>query len=79
MSFFTELKRSNVFRVGAGLLPILILVWAFELTSEGVKRDHQFDRSQLDLEATPDFRARLQEAGFGWPPSTPVNYPLKSW
>ncbi len=82
MSFFTELKRRNVFRVGAaylvaswliiqlvetifpafgfgdgavrnvvvvlaaGLVPALILAWAFELTAEGVKRDHQVDRSQ---------------------------------
>jgi TolB-like protein len=81
-SFFEELKRRNVFRVGAaylvsawliiqlvetilpafgfgdgavrlvvivlaiGLLPVLILAWAFELTAEGVKRDSDVDHSR---------------------------------
>jgi TolB-like protein len=81
-SFFEELKRRNVFRVGAaylvsawlviqlvetifpafgfgdgavrlvvivlaiGLLPVLVLAWAFELTADGVKRDAEVDRSQ---------------------------------
>lgn len=81
MSFYSELKRRNVFRVGAayvvtswlivqvvdtvfpiyglpetairsivtllviGLLPVLILAWAFELTPEGFKRDRDVDRT----------------------------------
>jgi TolB-like protein len=81
-SFFEELKRRNVIRVGAaylvaswlvvqlvetifpafgfddgavriavlimgiGAIPVLILAWAFEITSEGVKRENEVDRSQ---------------------------------
>jgi adenylate cyclase len=32
-----------------------------------------------DLEATPNFAARLKEAGMPWPPGSPVEWPLKSW
>ena len=82
MSFFEELKRRNVFRVGAaclvaawlivqvvetlfpiyglsdaairlviailaiGLLPVVVLAWAFELTPEGLRKDKDVDRSQ---------------------------------
>jgi TolB-like protein/tetratricopeptide (TPR) repeat protein len=81
MSLFNELKRRNVFRVGAaysamawlliqiaettfpafglrdaalriviialsaGLVPAVILAWAFELTPEGLKRDSEVDRA----------------------------------
>ena len=81
MSFFAELKRRNVFRVGiayavatwvllqvmdiitpildlpewapklifvflaVGLVPALILAWAFELTPEGLKKEKDVDRS----------------------------------
>lgn len=81
MSFFSELHRRNVFRVGAayvvtawllievaetifplfgfdetparivvvvlaiGLVPTLVLAWAFEWTPEGLKRDADVDRS----------------------------------
>jgi len=82
VTIFNELKRRNVFRVGAayivaawltiqvvetilpvfgfsdgairvvvivfavGFIPALIFAWAFELTAEGLKRDHEVDRSQ---------------------------------
>ena len=82
MSFFEELKRRNVFRVGIayvvaawlllqltdvlvgllelpdvigkfmvlllviGLIPALIFAWAFEMTPEGIKREHEVDRTQ---------------------------------
>ncbi len=82
MSFFKELKRRNVFRVGAAYIIIAWLVaqvlqlvfesfgtpdwviktvlvllaaglpfslffaWAFEMTPEGIKREHEVDRTQ---------------------------------
>lgn len=82
MSIFGELKRRNVFRVGAAcvvaswlliqvietispafgfgnaavrianivlaicLVPTLIFAWLFELTPEGLKCEHEVDRSQ---------------------------------
>jgi TolB-like protein len=82
MSFIEELRRRNVFRVGAayavaafvalqlldavgeilelpawggklilvllviGFFVALIVAWAYELTPEGVKREHEVDRSQ---------------------------------
>lgn len=33
----------------------------------------------FDIEAAPNFRARLQEARFPWPPESSVDYPLKDW
>lgn len=33
----------------------------------------------FDLEAAPNFAARLAEAGFPWPPETDFGYPLKDW
>jgi hypothetical protein len=32
-----------------------------------------------DLSATPNFAARLQEAGWDWPPETLFDYPAKDW
>ena len=82
MSFFNELKRRNVLRVGAayvvaawlviqvvetlfpvyglsdaairmvvsllavGLLPVLIIAWAFELTPDGIRKEQDVDRSR---------------------------------
>jgi TolB-like protein len=81
MSFFEELKRRNVVKVGiayvvaswlllqltevltelleigpevgkivialilVGFIPVLIFAWAFEMTPEGIKREHEVDRS----------------------------------
>ena len=33
----------------------------------------------FDLAATPNFRARLEEAGFPWPPPAIVRFPAKDW
>ena len=38
-----------------------------------------FCGAPFDLEATPNFAARLEEAGFDWPPAMPIEYPLKTW
>jgi len=33
----------------------------------------------FDLDATPNLKARIEEAGFTWPPSSQINYPAKDW
>ncbi len=33
----------------------------------------------FDLDATPNLKARLAEAGFAWPPAAPFEWPLKDW
>jgi len=33
----------------------------------------------FDLEATPNFAARIEEAGFPWPPPTVIKFPAKDW
>lgn len=33
----------------------------------------------FDLEAAPNFTARLAESGLPWPPVSPVDWPLKAW
>ena len=32
-----------------------------------------------DLEATPNFAEKIGESGLVWPPSSPINFPLKNW
>ena len=32
-----------------------------------------------DLEATPNFAAAVEQAGFNWPPASPIEFPLKDW
>jgi TolB-like protein len=38
-----------------------------------------FCGAPFDLEAAPNFSARLEESGFDWPPPKPIDYPLKDW
>jgi TolB-like protein len=33
----------------------------------------------FDLNATPNFRARIEESGISWPPASPINFPPKTW
>jgi TolB-like protein len=32
-----------------------------------------------DLDATPNFKARIESAGLPWPPASPIIFPLKNW
>jgi adenylate cyclase len=32
-----------------------------------------------DLEATPNFAEKIGQSGLAWPPSSPINFPLKNW
>ncbi len=32
-----------------------------------------------DIEVTPNFARRLEDAGFDWPPASPIDWPLKDW
>ncbi|NOR19297.1 MAG: hypothetical protein GQ538_04325 [Xanthomonadales bacterium] len=32
-----------------------------------------------DLSATPNFAATLEEANLPWPPTSPINFPMKDW
>ena len=38
-----------------------------------------FCGAPFDLEVTPNFKARIEEAAVPWPPAKPINYPTKSW
>jgi hypothetical protein len=33
----------------------------------------------FDLKATPNYKARIEEAGFFWPPAKRIDYPIKTW
>ena len=33
----------------------------------------------FDLDAAPNYRDRVNQAGFAWPPPKPIDYPTKSW
>jgi TolB-like protein len=33
----------------------------------------------FDLEATPNYKQRIEEAGFAWPPLSPIKFPAKDW
>jgi TolB-like protein len=32
-----------------------------------------------DIEVTPNYAKRIEDAGFTWPPASPINWPLKDW
>jgi TolB-like protein len=32
-----------------------------------------------DLDATPNFAGLIEDAGFAWPPPSPIRFPFKSW
>jgi len=38
-----------------------------------------FCGAPFDLDATPNFKQRIEEAGFNWPPASPIKYPAKDW
>jgi TolB-like protein len=38
-----------------------------------------FCGAPFDLEAAPNYKARLEEAGFTWPPQKIIEYPTKTW
>jgi len=38
-----------------------------------------FCGAPFDLDATPNFKKRIEEAGFNWPPASPLKYPAKDW
>ena len=38
-----------------------------------------FCGAPFDLDVTPNFKARLDQSGFPWPPRRPIPYPLKTW
>ncbi|MGI9232778.1 MAG: hypothetical protein ACR2RD_04030 [Woeseiaceae bacterium] len=38
-----------------------------------------FCGAPFDLDATPNYKARVEEAGFPWPPPTRIDYPAKTW
>jgi TolB-like protein len=45
----------------------------------GVTVTYCFCGAPFDLEATPNYKARIEEAGFSWPPPSPIKYPAKRW
>ena len=38
-----------------------------------------FCGAPFDLDATPNFKQRIEEAGFSWPPLSPIKYPARDW
>ena len=70
MSFFEELKRRNVFRVG---IAYAVAAWLLIQVTDTV-----FPRIGL-----PDSAVTLVIAllviGFNWPPVSPIQYPTKGW
>ena len=38
-----------------------------------------FCGAPFDLDATPNYKTRIEEAGFHWPPPKPIDYPTKTW
>ncbi|MDX1406367.1 MAG: hypothetical protein R3192_17675, partial [Woeseiaceae bacterium] len=50
-----------------GFLPLLSTV------------EYCFCGAPFDLDATPNLKARIEEADFPWPPPTPIDFPAKYW
>ncbi len=38
-----------------------------------------FCGAPFDLEVTPNFKKQIEQAGFNWPPFSPINFPAKDW
>jgi hypothetical protein len=38
-----------------------------------------FCGAPFDIDMTPNFKARVEEAGLSWPPVTPIKFPAKDW
>lgn len=38
-----------------------------------------FCGAPFDLDVTPNFKARIEEAAVPWPPAKPIDYPTKTW
>jgi TolB-like protein len=38
-----------------------------------------FCGAPFDLDVTPNFKKRVEEAGFHWPPLSPIKFPAKDW
>ena len=38
-----------------------------------------FCGAPFDLDVTPNFRSRIEEAAVPWPPAKPIDYPIKTW
>ena len=47
------------------------------ILAEAVKG--RFCGALFDFEATSNFTKRIEEAGFHWPPPTPIKFPAKDW
>lgn len=57
--FDSTAVRVVVIALAVLFIPVLIFAWVFELTPEGLKRDHEVDRSQS---ATPQAGKKLDQA-----------------
>jgi TolB-like protein/Tfp pilus assembly protein PilF len=51
--------RAVIVLFAIGLLPVLVLAWAFELTSEGLKRESDVDRTGVDAQGAGNKLDRL--------------------
>ena len=38
-----------------------------------------FCGAPFDLDATPNYKAHVDQAGFSWPPPKRIDYPAKTW
>jgi hypothetical protein len=50
-----------------GVVALTVSVWAC------------FCGATFDLEVAPNYKARIEEADFPWPPPTLIDYPAKDW
>ena len=80
MSFFNEMKRRNVFRVG---IAYTVAAWLLLQVTDIVFPRIGLPDSAVTLviallmvEAAPGNR---EAAGFSWPPPSPIKYPAKDW
>ncbi len=38
-----------------------------------------YNGAPFDLEAAPNFKRRIEESGFSWPPPSVIDFPAKDW
>jgi TolB-like protein len=65
-------KRANEFATRIDAYPGSAVVF-------GGTVSYCFCGAPFDLEATPNYKAHIEEAGFHWPPPKRIDYPAKTW
>ena len=80
MSFFDELKRRNVFRVGIAYgVTTWLLIQATDIIFPRIGLPDSAVTLVIALLLVGAVLGNRETTGFSWPPASPIKYPAKDW